>query len=46
MKLLKDSLTLFKLLATGSASREVYFLFVIAKLAAFTVGVIVGACLL
>jgi len=46
MKLLKDSLTLFKLLATGGASREVYFLFVIAMLTSFTVGAIVGACLL
>ena len=45
-KLLKDSWVLWKLLATGGASREVYVLFVAAKAASFVCGVVVGAWLL
>ncbi len=46
MKLLKDSWVLWKQLVRGSGSREVYFLFVVAKLGAFALGVMVGHCLL
>ena len=46
MKLLQDSLVLAKQLVTLQGSREVYFLFTLAKLGAFLLGIAVGKCLL
>ena len=46
MKLLKDSFILWKQLATLQGSREVYFLFALAKLGSFVLGLWIGKCLL
>jgi len=46
MKLIKDSYVLWKQLATLQGSREIYFLFAVAKITSFALGIWVGSCLL
>jgi len=46
MKIFRESFVLLKQLVTLQASREVYFLFVVAKIVSFSIGVIVGRGLL
>ena len=47
MKLIKDSWVLWKQLASLQGSREVYVLFILAKLGSFALGIWVGgSCML